>query len=56
MSMNGPQPKKVTYAEYLAWDAEPRFEIIDGIPMRELSLCFQEIISNTIKHEHVGRV
>lgn len=32
MSMNRPQPKKVTYAEYLAWTDEPRFEIIDGIP------------------------
>lgn len=32
MSMNQPQPTKVTYAEYLTWADEPRYEIIDGIP------------------------
>ncbi|WP_034671629.1 Uma2 family endonuclease [Ectobacillus panaciterrae] len=32
MSMNQPHPKKVTYAEYLTWPDESRYEIIDGIP------------------------
>lgn len=32
MSMNRPHSKKVTYAEYLTWSDEPRYEIIDGIP------------------------
>lgn len=32
MSMNEPHPKKVTYAKYLTWADEPRYEIIDGIP------------------------
>lgn len=32
MGMNQPHHKKVTYAEYLTWDDEPRFEIIDGTP------------------------
>ncbi|MBP3040420.1 Uma2 family endonuclease [Bacillaceae bacterium Marseille-Q3522] len=30
--MNQPYPKKVTYADYLTWPDEPRFEIINGIP------------------------
>jgi Uma2 family endonuclease len=32
MDINPPQPKKVTYADYLTWPDEPRFEIIEGIP------------------------
>lgn len=32
MSSNQPDPKKITYAEYLTWPAEPRYELIDGIP------------------------
>lgn len=32
LSINQPHPKKVTYAEYLKWPEEPRYEIIDGIP------------------------
>lgn len=32
MSINQPNSKNVTYAEYLTWSDEPRFEIINGIP------------------------
>ena len=32
MSMNPPHPKKVSYAEYLTWPDQPRYEIINGIP------------------------
>ncbi|MFT8321991.1 MAG: Uma2 family endonuclease [Bacillus sp. (in: firmicutes)] len=32
MSVNQPYSKKVTYAEYLTWPDEQRYEIIDGIP------------------------
>jgi Uma2 family endonuclease len=32
MSINQPHPKKATYAEYLTWTDESRYEIIDGIP------------------------
>jgi Uma2 family endonuclease len=32
MSINQPHPKKVTYADYLTWPDEPRYEIINGIP------------------------
>lgn len=32
MSINQPHPKKATYAEYVTWPDEPRYEIIDGIP------------------------
>lgn len=32
MSINEPHPKKKTFAEYLTWYDEPRYEIIDGIP------------------------
>ncbi|MDQ0217675.1 Uma2 family endonuclease [Peribacillus cavernae] len=32
MSFNQPHLKKVSYAEYLTWPNEPRYEIIDGIP------------------------
>lgn len=35
MSINQPHPKKVTYAEYLTWPDEPRYEIIDGIPFMQ---------------------
>jgi hypothetical protein len=31
--MSQPQPKKVTYADYLTWADEPRYEIINGIPI-----------------------
>ncbi|WP_078414715.1 Uma2 family endonuclease [Priestia abyssalis] len=30
--MNQPHRKKVTYAEYVTWSDEQRYEIIDGIP------------------------
>ncbi|KKI90665.1 hypothetical protein WQ54_19435 [Bacillus sp. SA1-12] len=33
--MNQPYPNKVTYAEYLTWPEEPRYEIIDGIPFMQ---------------------
>jgi Uma2 family endonuclease len=32
VSIHEPHPKKVTYAEYLTWPDEPRYEIINGIP------------------------
>lgn len=32
MSVNQPHPKKISYAEYLTWPNEPRYEIIDGRP------------------------
>ena len=32
MSINQPHPKKETYADYLTWPDEPRYEIINGIP------------------------
>jgi len=32
MSMNQPYFKKVSYAEYLTWSDEPRYEVIDGAP------------------------
>ncbi|WP_169907672.1 Uma2 family endonuclease [Priestia abyssalis] len=32
MSMNQLHRKKVTYAEYVTWSDESRYEIIDGIP------------------------
>lgn len=35
MSINQPHPKKVTYAEYLTWPDESRFEIIEGIPFMQ---------------------
>lgn len=30
--MQLPKDKKYTYADYLAWDNEPRYELIDGVP------------------------
>ncbi|WP_160118346.1 Uma2 family endonuclease [Bacillus sp. V59.32b] len=35
MSSIKPDPKKVTYAEYLTWPDEPRYEVIDGIPHKQ---------------------
>ncbi|PLR86542.1 hypothetical protein CVD25_03485 [Bacillus canaveralius] len=32
MKMDPPYPDKVSYAEYLTWNDEERYEIIDGIP------------------------
>lgn len=32
MSIDQPHFKKVTYADYLTWPDEPRYEIIDGLP------------------------
>lgn len=32
LPINQPHSKKVTYAEYLTWPDEPRYEIINGIP------------------------
>lgn len=32
LSINQPSRKKVSYAEYLSWPDEPRYEIINGIP------------------------
>ncbi|MDQ0155467.1 Uma2 family endonuclease [Robertmurraya andreesenii] len=32
MSMKPPHSKKVSYADYLTWADEPRYEIIDGTP------------------------
>lgn len=32
MSINQSHSKRVTYADYLTWSDEPRYEIIDGIP------------------------
>jgi Uma2 family endonuclease len=32
MSINQPHHRKETYADYLTWPDEPRYEIIEGIP------------------------
>ena len=47
MSINQPQPKKETYADYLTWPDEPRFEIIEGIPYMQVapSRQHQRIVS-----------
>ncbi|PFM75223.1 hypothetical protein COJ46_21975 [Bacillus sp. AFS077874] len=33
--INPPHFKKVTYADYLTWPDEPRYEVIDGIPYKQ---------------------
>ncbi len=48
MSINEPQSKKVSYADYLTWPDEPRYEIIDGIPylLAAPSRQHQDIVMN----------
>ncbi|WP_026575913.1 Uma2 family endonuclease [Bacillus sp. UNC438CL73TsuS30] len=48
MSINQPHPKKVTYAEYLTWPDEPRYEIIESIPYMQAapSRQHQRIVTN----------
>jgi Uma2 family endonuclease len=48
--MSQPQPKKVTYADYLTWADEPRYEIINGIPILQAALSrqHQRIITQII--------
>ncbi|WML24876.1 Uma2 family endonuclease [Neobacillus sp. OS1-33] len=48
MSINQPQSKKVSYADYLTWPDEPRYEIIDGIPylLAAPSRQHQDIVMN----------
>lgn len=50
MSMNEPHPKKMTYAEYLTWADEPRYEIINGIPYMQAapSRQHQRIVTQLI--------
>jgi Uma2 family endonuclease len=50
MSINQPQPKKVTYADYLTWPDEPRFEIIEGIPYLQAapSRLHQRIVTSLL--------
>jgi Uma2 family endonuclease len=47
MSMNQPHPKKITYAEYLTWPDDPRYELIDGVPYMQVapSRQHQRIVS-----------
>lgn len=37
MSINQPQRNKVSYAIYLTWPDEPRYEIIDGTPYLQVA-------------------
>jgi Uma2 family endonuclease len=50
MSKNRPPEKKVSYAEYLTWPDEPRFEIINGIPYMQAapSRQHQRIVSQLV--------
>lgn len=50
MSINQPQPKKVTYADYLTWPDEPRYEIIEGNPYLQAapSTQHQRIVSRLV--------
>lgn len=39
MNIDHPHVKKVTYADYLTWPDQPRYEIIEGIPYMLYASC-----------------
>jgi hypothetical protein len=43
MSMSTPRPdKKYTYADYLKWPDDQRWEIINGVPYNIERCCFND--------------